>query len=164
MIAARQMDFVGKMIRGPPDSPSHNMFTACCDHKCHAGHPQTTGKNFMVENLCLLFQDVPSVQIDRHGSLQSWIHEALNKKYWCQLVERLLHPTTPLPDQPDDWGPLPSWQRRCAAAGHQQTNNPPNRANETSNDDTEDDSRIPPQSSPTPPTPPLSTTTLPTTR
>ena len=44
----------------------------------------------MVENLRLLFQDVPTVQIDRYGSLRSWIHEAMHEKYWCQLVERLL--------------------------------------------------------------------------
>ena len=83
MIAARQMDFIGKMIRGPPDRPSRNMITACCDHKRRVGRPQTTGKNFMVENLRLLFQDVPTVQIDRYGSLRNWIHEALNEKYWC---------------------------------------------------------------------------------
>jgi len=66
MIAARQMDFVGKMIRGPPDRPSRNMITACCDHKRRVGHPQTMGENFMAENLCLLFQfqEVPTVQID----------------------------------------------------------------------------------------------------
>jgi hypothetical protein len=50
MIAARQMDFVGKMICGPPDRPSRNMITACCNHKQRVGRPQTTGKNFMVEN------------------------------------------------------------------------------------------------------------------
>jgi hypothetical protein len=37
MIAARQMDFVGKMIRGPPDCPSRNMITACCNHKRRVG-------------------------------------------------------------------------------------------------------------------------------
>jgi hypothetical protein len=97
MIAAQQMDFVGKMIRGPPERPSRNMITACCDHKRRVGRPQMTGKNFMVKNLNLLFQDVPTVQIDRYGSLRSWIHEASNKKYWCQLVDRLFHPFTPLP-------------------------------------------------------------------
>ena len=44
MIAARQMDFFGKMIRGPPDRPSCNMITACCDHKHCVGRPQTTEK------------------------------------------------------------------------------------------------------------------------
>jgi len=71
MIAAKQMDFVGKMIRGPPDRPSRNMITACCDHKSRVGRPQTTGKNFMVENLRLIFQDIPTVQINQHGSLCS---------------------------------------------------------------------------------------------
>jgi hypothetical protein len=37
MIAARQMDFVGKMIRGLPDCPSRNMITACCNHKQRMG-------------------------------------------------------------------------------------------------------------------------------
>jgi hypothetical protein len=98
MIAAWQMDFVGKMIRGLPDGPSRSMMTACCDHKRHVGQPQMTGKNFMVENLGLLFQDVPTIQIDQYGSLCTWIHKAPIKKYWCQLVDRLLHPLTPLPD------------------------------------------------------------------
>ena len=44
MIASRQADFIGKMIRGPPDRPSRNMITACCDHKRRVGRPQTTGK------------------------------------------------------------------------------------------------------------------------
>jgi hypothetical protein len=108
MIAAQQIDFIGKIIRGPPDRPSSNMITACCDHKRRVGLPQMMGKNFMVENLRLLFQDVPTVRIDQYGSLRNWIHEALSEKFWCQLVERPLHPSTPLPDRPDDWGPLPS--------------------------------------------------------
>ena len=71
MIAANQMEFVGKMITGPRDRPSRNMIMACCDRKCQIGRPQTTGKNFMVKNLRLLFQDIPTVQIDRYGSLRS---------------------------------------------------------------------------------------------
>jgi len=158
MIAARQMDFVGKMIRGPPDRPSRNMITACCDHKRRVGHPQTTGKNFMAENLRLLFQDIPTVQIDRFGSLRNWIHEASNKKYWCQLVERLLHPSTALPDRPDDWAPLPSWQARRAAAGHRQTNDPHDSNDDTFEDATGNDQHTPPPSPPPrprrPPPPP----------
>jgi hypothetical protein len=59
MIMARQADFIRKMIQGPPDQPSRNMITACCNHKRQVGRLQTTGKNFMVENLRLLFQDIP---------------------------------------------------------------------------------------------------------
>jgi hypothetical protein len=33
MIAAHQTDFIGKMIRDPPDQPLRNMIAACCGHK-----------------------------------------------------------------------------------------------------------------------------------
>jgi hypothetical protein len=44
MIAARRTDFIGKMMRGPPDRQSRNMITACCNHKQRVGQPQTMGK------------------------------------------------------------------------------------------------------------------------
>jgi hypothetical protein len=157
MIAAWQIDFVRKMIRGPPNRPSCNMITACYDHKCLVGRPQPTGKNFMVENLHLLFHDVPTVQFDLYGSVRTWIHEASTEKYWCQLVDRLLHPSMPLPDQPADWGPLPSWQACRAAAGHPPTEDIPDNNNKTTTDKDEGQPRAPPQ--PPPPrhrdTPPL---------
>jgi hypothetical protein len=77
----------------------------------------------MVENLCLLFQDVTTVHIDHYGSLRDWIHKASNKKYWNKLVNCLLHPSTLLPEHPTGWGPLPSW---CA---HQAANNTQHPAN-----------------------------------
>ncbi len=40
-----------------------------------------TGKNFMVENLRLLFKDVNTVNIDQFGSLRDWIHKANDKGY-----------------------------------------------------------------------------------
>ncbi len=79
--------------------------------------PQTTGKNFMVENFRLLFRDVNTVNIDRFGSLRDWIHEANDESYWNQLVKRLLHPGTPLPERPETWGPLPSWHARRIPSG-----------------------------------------------
>jgi hypothetical protein len=77
----------------------------------------------MVENLCLLFQDVTTVHIDHYGSLRDWIHKASDKKYWNKLVNCLLHPSTLLPEHPTGWGPLPSW---CA---HQAANNTQHPAN-----------------------------------
>jgi hypothetical protein len=150
MIAARQMDFVGKMIRGPPDRPARSMITACCNHKRLVGRPQTTGKNFMVENLRLLFTDVPTVTIDPHGSLRSWINEAMNEQYWTQLVYRLMHPTNPLPERPDEWGPIPSWHARRAASQARNNNNTPS-DNEGTNDHTHESQPPPPQ--PPPPSP-----------
>ena len=105
----------------------------------------------MVENFRLLFQDVPTIQIDRYGSLRSWIHEASNEKYWCQLVDSLLYPSTLLPDRPDDWGPLPSWQARRAAAGRLPTNDSDDSDDNPFEDTKKDEPRAPPRSPPPPP-------------
>ena len=32
MIAARQLNFLGKTMRGPPDRPAQQMITVCCDN------------------------------------------------------------------------------------------------------------------------------------
>ena len=48
----------------------------------------------MVQNLQLLFKNVPTTTIDRYGSLKDWINEASNEKYWTVLVQCLLHSTT----------------------------------------------------------------------
>jgi hypothetical protein len=97
----------------------------------------------MVENLRLLFQDIPTVQIDRHGSLRSWIHEASNENYWNQLVDRLLHPNTPTPERPADWGPLPSWQARRATNGSTPNDDTSESDDETTEDDEEEQPRTP---------------------
>ncbi len=90
----------------------------------------------MVENLRLLFQDVNTVYIDRFGSLRDWINEANDECYWKQLVKRLLHPDTPIPERSETWGPLPSWHARRAAGGR----HPPDRDADDDDDDEEDDS------------------------
>ena len=133
MIAARQTDFIGKMIQGPPDQPSQNMITECCDHKRGVRRPQTTGKIFMIVNLRLLFQDVNTVTIDRFGSLQNLINEANNEGYCSQFVKRLLHPDKPIPERPETWGPIPLWHARRAAGGRCPSNC------DTDNNDDDDD-------------------------
>ena len=56
MIASWPADFIGKMTRGPPDRPSQNMITACCDHKQRVGRPQTTGKNSWLRTYACCFK------------------------------------------------------------------------------------------------------------
>ena len=115
MIGARQMDIVGEMIRGAPDRPSHNMITACCDHI----YPKIYTSFFKTSQLS-------------RGSQCSRIYKVSHKKYWCQLVDRLLHPATPVPDRPADWGP---------PTGDASDSN-----DETTTDDDEEQPRIPPRS------------------
>jgi hypothetical protein len=107
MIAAGQLDFVGKAIRGPHDRPSRCMITACCNHQQRVGRPQTNTKNTMVWNLQLLFARVSTTTIDRYDSLKAWINEASDEKYWTALVQCLLHSNAPLPEQPPAWGAPP---------------------------------------------------------
>ncbi len=73
MIAARQMDFIGKIIRAPSDRPAQWMLTACCDNIRPVGRPFLHTKDYIIKNLRLLFANVPKVTIDVLGSLKSWI-------------------------------------------------------------------------------------------
>ena len=131
MIAARQLDYIGKLIRGPHDQPARRMITSCCNETRQVGRLQRTEKNCIVKSLRLLFKDVPLKRIDHYGSLKHWIHEASNKQYWNQLIKRLTHPETPLPERTEEWGPLPSWQARHA--------NTPTNEDESDNSDDEDE-------------------------
>jgi hypothetical protein len=105
MIAARQLSFIGKVIRGPYDAPARCMLTACCQHKRKIGRPSLHNKDVIVRHLRLLFARILEVVIDDYGSVRDWLREASNKKYWEQLVECLLAPRTPLPTRPTNWPP-----------------------------------------------------------
>jgi len=95
MIAARQMDFIGKIIRTHLNRPAQQMLMACCDN--------IRLKDYIIKNLRLLFAKVPEVTIDNFRSLKSWIREALHEKYWTQLVDCLTNRHASLPPHPDDW-------------------------------------------------------------
>ena len=111
MIAARQLDYIGKLIQGT------NLQEEWLRHAATKHNELEDHKNYWKE--LHLQEPTPTIQrcpfktlkhIDHYGSLKHWIHEASNKKYWSQLIKRLTHPETPLPEQPEEWGPLPSWQ------------------------------------------------------
>ena len=118
------------------------------DHK-------NTEKNCIFKNLRLLFKDVPLKHIDHYGSLKHGIHEASNKKYWSQLIKRLTHPETPLPEQPEEWGPLSSWQARHANTINKNESN--NSKDEDEHDNNQDNAESrdspPPRNQPQPPPP-----------
>jgi hypothetical protein len=149
-IAARQLDFIGKLIRGPHDQPARRMITSCCNETRRVGRPQTTEKNCIVKNLRLLFKDVPLKHIDHHGSLKHWIHEASNEEYWNQLIKRLTHPETPLPERPEEWGPLPSWQARHANTTNEDESDNSDDEDEHNNnqDNAENEEPLPPRRPP----------------
>ena len=90
MIAARQLGFLGKVVRSPHDTPARRMLTACCQHKRKCGCPYLHNKDVIVGNLRLLFARIPEVVIDDYGSVKDWFKEASHESYWTALVRCLL--------------------------------------------------------------------------
>jgi hypothetical protein len=107
MIAARQLGFLDKMIHGPHDRPAQQMLTAYCDNVRRVGCPFLHNKDYIVKSLCLLFANVPEVTIDDYDSLKHWIREALDEKYWNNLIACLLDRQASIPPRPNKW-PRPS--------------------------------------------------------
>jgi len=105
MIAARQLGFLGKVIRGPHDAPARRMLTACCQHKRNQGRPYLHNKDVIVQHLRLLFAHTPEVLIDDYGSVKDWHREAMHEQYWTQLIQCLLDNQAPTPPRPTSWPP-----------------------------------------------------------
>jgi hypothetical protein len=64
MIAARQMDFIGKVIPAHPDHPAQQMLMACCNKIRPVGCPFLHNKDYIIKNLCLLYDKVPKATIN----------------------------------------------------------------------------------------------------
>ena len=107
MIAARQLLFIGKVVRYPlSDRPAKMMLTVICNHSGseQGGRPQYHNKDTLVSNLCLLFKKVHEVYIDsRNGTLNDWIKKISDDIYWNQLIQCLLQPRTKLLARPGTW-------------------------------------------------------------
>ena len=103
MIAARQLGFIGKVMRGPSHRPSQRMITACCSNKRLPGRPHFHNKDLLVKNLKLLFAQVNDVVIDDKGTLKDWINEVMCESYWNQLVKCLIDKDAELPERPATW-------------------------------------------------------------
>lgn len=153
MIAARQMDFIGKVVRGDWSQPAKRMITACCANKRLPGRPYYHNKDALVKNLKLLFAKVPDVEIDDRGSLKHWINEASDENYWCALVRCLLDKDADLPNRPATWTRRRRSPRNHNSESREQPFPPtPPRANRTNSNDNNDNTND--TSNDRPPTPP----------
>jgi hypothetical protein len=135
MIAARQLGFLGKVVRGPHDSPACRMLTACCQHKRKCECPYLHNKDIIVQNLQLLFAKISKVIIDDYGSVIDWFKEVSHKAYWAALIQCLLNKQAPLPTQPTTWPP----PHQHSSRGHPSSSVPPSDTDDPTADD--DDSR-----------------------
>ena len=155
MIAARQLNFIGKVMRGPTHRPAQKMITACCDNKRLPGRPHFHNKDLLVKNLKLLFSQVHDVIIDDKGTLKNWINEVMSESYWNQLVRCLIDKNADLPERPATWT-----RRRRSPRNHDSGNerafppdSPPRRSSSGSNPNSSSNSSSTGQNSPPSPPP-----------
>jgi hypothetical protein len=85
MIAAQQLDFVGKVVQGPHDRPAQQMLTACCNQVRWVRRPFLHNKEFIMKNLQLLFANVPEVTIDAFGLSKVGLREHPTKSTGINL-------------------------------------------------------------------------------
>jgi hypothetical protein len=97
MIAAQQLGLLGKVVRGPHDTPARCMLTACFQHKCKRVRPYCHNKDVIVQNVRCLFAQIPKVVNDDYGFMKDWFKEASHEFYWTALVRCLLDKQAPLP-------------------------------------------------------------------
>ena len=155
MIAARQLNFIGKVMRGPTHRPAQKMITACCDNRRLPGRPHFHNKDLLVKNLKLLFSQVHDVIIDDKGTLKNWINEVMCESYWNQLVRCLIDKNADLPERPATWT-----RRRRSPRNHDSGNerafppdSPPRRSSSGSNPNSSSSSSSTGQNSPPSPPP-----------
>ena len=97
MIAAHQLDFLEKTIWGPHNCPVQEMLMVFW----RIGRPFLHNKDYIVKNLRLLFLNVTEVNIDDYGFLKNWIQEAIDEKYWDNLIYCLRDRHASIPPRPD---------------------------------------------------------------
>jgi hypothetical protein len=108
------------------------MLTACCQHKRKCGRPYLHNKDVIVQNLQLLFAQIPEVIINDYGSMKDWFKEASHKAYWTALIRCLLNKQAPLPTQPTTWPP----PHQHSSRGHPSSSVSPSDTDDpTANDD-----------------------------
>jgi hypothetical protein len=101
MIAARQMDFIGKIVRASPYCSAQQMLTACCDNIRPVGRPFLHTKGYIIKNLRLLFANVPEVTIDKRAGFKKPSME--NTGHNLSAADCLTNRHASLPTHPDDW-------------------------------------------------------------
>jgi hypothetical protein len=111
MIAARQLQFIGKIAREEDSFIPKQLLTAWVNHKRPRGRPLTTNKISIVKSLQLLYPKnivehdivgnpfVLQIFMDKVGSLHFWLQDALDARRWQWMINSKLR--TPHLDIPE---------------------------------------------------------------
>ena len=123
MIATRQLQFLGKLVRSEDSAIPKQLLTAWVNHKRLPGGVLTTTKNSYVKSLQMLYpkntyridedsrKKVPvAIHMDRFGSLKYWIEDAMDEIRWQWMIDsklRFPHLDIPEPNRADPPPPSP---------------------------------------------------------
>jgi len=102
LIRVRTMNFLGKLIRGNVKLPSRQMLVAYLDHVRPNWCPLDTNKKSMWKYLKHMMKDARYINIDFVGSFQDFYYCALDSTWWNIMVARMLDPSIPVPERPND--------------------------------------------------------------
>ena len=102
LIRVRSMNFLGKLIRGNVKLPSRQMLVAYLDHVRPNWCPLDTNKKSMWKNLKHMMKDARYINIDFVGSFKDFYYCALDSTWWNIMVARILDPSIPVPERPND--------------------------------------------------------------
>lgn len=113
LIEVRTMNFLGKLIRGNVDLPPRQMLVAYVNHTRPNWCPLDTNKKSMWKYLKHMMKGARYINIDFDGSLKDFYYCALDSTWWKTMVARILDPSIPVPDRPnDDFDYMPRRSRR----------------------------------------------------
>jgi hypothetical protein len=96
MIAARQLNYIGKVIRHPnPEHLPKQLLPAWVNNKRPQGGVLTTNKKSLVKALNLLYSsnsktnpfDGAANRMDKKGSIELWLDDALDEARWNWLID-----------------------------------------------------------------------------
>ena len=146
LIAVKQLNFIGKVVRREDSFFPKQLLTAWVNHKRKRGGVLTTNRKSVVIALELLYPDnvyrrdengalckdskgkkIPeTIHMDRLGSLKYWFKDAMNKKRWSWMIESKLRsphlnipdPSPPNPPSPQNNTPPPRRSRRQQQRNH----------------------------------------------
>ena len=125
-IASRQLQFIGKKMRGPSDHPVTRLLIASVDAPRPRGRPPTSTKHTFVRNLQLMLPEAMQTGFktvknhktgeekevpvyDMTGQLHRWLPIALDKAMWNYHIDLLKYPTRDIPQpQPQHQDPSTS--------------------------------------------------------
>ena len=122
LIATRQLQFIGKVVRGDNSLLPMQLLTAWVNKKWPRGRPITTTKTSFVKSLQLLYpkkkieHDIIGnefdleIFMDKVGSLRYWIEDAADEKKWQWMIDsklRFPHLDIPEPNRADPPPPFP---------------------------------------------------------